>query len=947
MSRTAGRSPLRFRLAAGAAIAAFGLPVLAGITGFTGLPAATAQTANEPPEWVTETPAERCARQTAEWNASMEAAWRAAHPGEEPGPGAWPPYVCVDVPTPDVPVPPVPPVGGGSVTIGNPPGREHQWDIRGDEPSEYREDMELGSARDHRAAPRDGATGTTGARAGDSARSNVTLPSGWSTTTTDNEGNARDVRVVDTDDGVLVVDPDGRATGDVLVTDPETGETRLEHHDGVAGLEVGAPENGADGNRASADATGAAGGGPADPAVAADADDADTGGIDPAMPVGVAGALAGAFVATRGSRGARNARGGSGCLQPSSLPGLDAAPRVTINHLTGAEQTIFALMSPDSDHTQEFDLNIPEGGHAAIRTDGGVDVFDAEGNVVRQIAPPWAFDSRGIPQPTWFTIDPETGNLVQHVAPLEGALYPIIADPKDRPRNNKPKNIAGQTQMEERAEQRAEERRMDEALGAAARNGNNDPAEVRPRLEAEFAHEAAVEEQRQRDNAALAAASTGNNDPAEGHTQVGLVDTTGFEEGDQWNVPLDDGSTAQHTMVTGMEGLAVQSRILKEDGTVVEVYTVADDDGGFQSWGKNPDGGANYTAADGTGTIDSQDWGAGEDVNGPARVTSHSEDGGETWQIRGRNPDGTISRGEAEQVSAHRWVLEVENGDGSETRVDSTAQAGTSDVSTLVNDELGYRVGNSDGIVTPIDEFGNDVTGGKEPVARTGRFYDPVTGYWHDGVVDQETGARTFRLDDGRYLIESTSISGPTGWQVTGEDGEVYLVRDLSWDPETGEPIILSQDETPIGILVDPENGEALDNWEASVGPLNTVSGIIDGQSALVDQLTESKKPTGGFLRTVGEGASSGWRGLAKPIPGLGYIVTGAAIASDVQGGADVDEAVATEGLGMISGAVGGGAAGGVALALGAPAIVVGGATVLVGGAAAFGASWIFSHFWK
>lgn len=432
-----GTAPLRFRLAAGAAIAAFGLLALAGVVGVLTAPETSAQ---EAPEWVTETPEQRCARQTAEWDASMEAAWRAAHPGQEPGPGAWPPYICVDVPTPDVPVPPVPPVGGGSVTVGNPPGREHQWDIRGDEPSEYRQDMRLGSARDHRTAPQAGTTATSGRRAGDSARSNVPLPSGWSTTATDSEGNPRDVRVVDTEDGVLVVDPEGRATGDVLVTDPDTGESRLEHRDGVSGHEIGAPKD--------RENSGGGSGGPAEPradnsAGAAAAGGDETGDIDPAVPVGVAGALAGGFVAVRGNRGFRNGRGGSGRSQPGTLPGLDAAPRVTISHLTGAEQTIFALLSPASDHTQEFDLNIPEGGHAEIRPDGGVDVLDADGTLVRQVAPPWAFDARGIPQPTWFTIDPETGNLVQHVAPLEGALYPIIADPAEEIGYEKPSDGSG------------------------------------------------------------------------------------------------------------------------------------------------------------------------------------------------------------------------------------------------------------------------------------------------------------------------------------------------------------------------------------------------------------------------------------------------------------------------------------------------------------------------
>lgn len=182
---------------------------------------------------------------------------------------------------------------------------------------------------------------------------------------------------------------------------------------------------------------------------------------------------------------------------------------------------------------------------------------------------------------------------------------------------------------------------------------------------------------------------------------------------------------------------------------------------------------------------------------------------------------------------------------------------------------------------------------------------------------------------------------------MTGDEGEIYLVRDLSWDSERGEPIVRSQDESPIGVLIDPETGQELDNWESSAGPLNAVGGAVDVQSALADQLADLKKPNGGFLRTVGEGAADGWRGLVKPIPGLGYIVTGAAIVSDVQDGASLGEAVAAEGSGFAAGAVAGGVAGGAALALGAPAIVVGGATVVVGGAVAFGVTWATSHFWK
>jgi hypothetical protein len=724
--------------------------------------------AQEAPEWATETPEQRCARQTAEWDASMEAAWRAAHPGQEPGPGAWPPYICVDVPTPDVPVPPVPPVGGGSVTVGNPPGREHQWDIRGDEPSEYRQDMRLGSARDHRTAPQAGTTATSGPRAGDSARSNVSLPSGWSTTATDSEGNPRDVRVVDTEDGVLVVDPEGRATGDVLVTDPDTGESRLEHRDGVSGHEVGAPE---DRENSGGGSGGSAGPQTDNSAGAAAAGDDETDDIDPAVPVGVAGALAGGFVAVRGSRGFRNGRGGSGRTRPGTLPGLDAAPRVTINHLTGAEQTIFALLSPASDHTQEFDLNIPEGGHAEVRPDGGVDVLDADGTLVRQVAPPWAFDARGIPQPTWFTIDPETGNLVQHVAPLEGALYPIIADPNKKPRQTTPKGVKSP------------------------------------------------------------------------HTQVGLVDTTGRQDGETWTQQLPNGEVAEHNMLEGTGGQSVHSHTERSDGSYSDVLSVSDGQGGYQAWSQNSDGTGSYNdqTSDGDGYTELYD----PSVNGgttPA-VTSEYSDYNQSGTVAAVNPNGTTSTADYERTQKNQYSTDIENPDGSETHVTSTDAAGDRGVSTMISDESGISVHDADGTVTPVDKWGNMLDEQGQVVdGQEGRFYDEGSGTWHNGTVDQQTGGRTFLLEDGSRLKETPQGDGTSKWDVTDAEGNRHQVDSLGWDPATGDPvdIVEGKDTTPDkGDFGDGVRDGAKELWNG-VSPLvglggEGAPGVIESWGNLAD----------------------------------------------------------------------------------------------------------------
>ncbi|MFT4087068.1 MAG: hypothetical protein QM658_07905 [Gordonia sp. (in: high G+C Gram-positive bacteria)] len=75
-------------------------------------------------------------------------------------------------------------------------------------------------------------------------------------------------------------------------------------------------------------------------------------------------------------------------------------------------------------------MDVPPGGHTEINDDGSATVYDRDGNTVRQVARPWAFDSAGRPQKTWYEVD-DDGDLVQHVEPAENALYPILADPTE------------------------------------------------------------------------------------------------------------------------------------------------------------------------------------------------------------------------------------------------------------------------------------------------------------------------------------------------------------------------------------------------------------------------------------------------------------------------------------------------------------------------------------
>ncbi|AHW62543.1 Putative secreted protein [Corynebacterium glyciniphilum AJ 3170] len=368
-----------------------------------------------------ETPAERCQRQTAEYNAAMETAWRAAHPGKEPTGNEWPPYICRDIPTPTLP--PGPPPGGGNGGSQPAPERTHQYEGFDRPDSEYQQDMALGAPRTGLAERMGTAepTDTTGASAGNTARSNVRDVVPWDTTVTDDNGNPRDVRVVDTPDGPAVITDNGTATGEILTTDTDSGVTSVTRQDGLEGRQLTDRNSSNDrGDRDDTDDTSSAAptsaapapgvDDTADEAVAGDGDN-ETGGL-PVGPLGAGGALAGAAGAILADRRRR-----------------DGAHRGDINWGNGREQSLILLEGVYSPREHRFDMDVPEGGQMVKNPDGSVDVLDADGNVVEHVKAPWAYDASGRPVETYYEVDNETGELVQIVDPDRTTLLPILADP--------------------------------------------------------------------------------------------------------------------------------------------------------------------------------------------------------------------------------------------------------------------------------------------------------------------------------------------------------------------------------------------------------------------------------------------------------------------------------------------------------------------------------------
>lgn len=117
--------------------------------------------------------------------------------------------------------------------------------------------------------------------------------------------------------------------------------------------------------------------------------------------------------------------GGAGSMRSWSLLQRGGSHRAQIG-----PTRLVLINDSTSPRDYRFAMNVPPGGTTRINPDGSATVYDRNGNPIRSVARPWAYDSAGRPQKTWYTVA-DNGDLIQHVAPADNALYPILADPTD------------------------------------------------------------------------------------------------------------------------------------------------------------------------------------------------------------------------------------------------------------------------------------------------------------------------------------------------------------------------------------------------------------------------------------------------------------------------------------------------------------------------------------
>lgn len=86
------------------------------------------------------------------------------------------------------------------------------------------------------------------------------------------------------------------------------------------------------------------------------------------------------------------------------------------------------LASVTSVHQLRFDVSLPAGATLELVDDGSIDVVDASGFTIGAFKAPWARAADGTVVETAYTVEGRT--IVQSVAAVDEALYPVVADPE-------------------------------------------------------------------------------------------------------------------------------------------------------------------------------------------------------------------------------------------------------------------------------------------------------------------------------------------------------------------------------------------------------------------------------------------------------------------------------------------------------------------------------------
>ncbi|BDD81260.1 hypothetical protein TPB0596_10230 [Tsukamurella pulmonis] len=199
----------------------------------------------------------------------------------------------------------------------------------------------------------------------------------------------------------------------------------------------------------------------------------------------------------------------------------------------------------------------------------------------------------------------------------------------------------------------------------------------------------------------------GNNNPIladPDETNVGIVNTTGRQDGESWTETRPNGETLTHTIVPGSGGQSVDTRATRPDGSFSDIRTVNDGQGGWQSWSDDSTGGSSYAGQEGAGGDHFTERYDGSPLDGQApRVTSTGNADNSQGTITGTNYDGTQSTGDYNRVDDGEYQLTTQNPNNTVSSVRSVTDEATGEITTAIADNDGVKTTDGSGNVTDVD----------------------------------------------------------------------------------------------------------------------------------------------------------------------------------------------------------------------------------------------------
>ncbi|MFB8282030.1 hypothetical protein [Nocardia colli] len=246
-------------------------------------------------------------------------------------------------------------------------------------------------------------------------------------------------------------------------------------------------------------------------------------------------------------------------------------------------------------------------------------------------------------------------------------------------------------------------------------------------------------------------------------------------EGVPWETRSDNGAVATSVIVPGTGGQTIDTTIRNADGTISQVRSVSDGNGGVTTWTANADGSYSVRYPDGTngappGQAKIYTVPVGRDPSGPAPISTDISADGKNTHTESVNPDGTVSQADSKVRNDGTIRTDHINPNGSRSSTASVLGANGAINTALISDidVNGYGYDTDDNGIrwdAYVDENGNDAR----------KRLDKATGE-RSFIYKEGNDTKSETLDSSGRLLKSLTF-GPDSKLISSwfREGDIVI----------------------------------------------------------------------------------------------------------------------------------------------------------------------------